>query len=102
MTVLDHAPAAAPDRHIASYTSLPTPAELCEELPLEPARAEQIARSREAVRAVLDGDRKSTRLNSSHVAISYAVFCLKKKTRNCYTNVWSCSRAKGLPAVITV
>ena len=24
-------------------------------------------------------DRKSTRLNSSHVAISYAVFCLKKK-----------------------
>src|SRR5690625_7408466 len=26
-------------------------------------------------------DRKSTRLNSSHVAISYAVFCLKKKNR---------------------
>src|SRR5690606_40893973 len=28
------------------------------------------------------GDRKSTRLNSSHVKISYAVFCLKKKKRN--------------------
>src|SRR3712207_8936292 len=28
-----------------------------------------------------DGDRKSTRLNSSHANISYAVFCLKKKTR---------------------
>src|SRR5690554_7695204 len=27
-------------------------------------------------------DRKSTRLNSSHVRISYAVFCLKKKTQN--------------------
>src|SRR5699024_11752561 len=27
-------------------------------------------------------DRKSTRLNSSHVSISYAVFCLKKKTIN--------------------
>src|SRR5690625_6322464 len=27
-------------------------------------------------------DRKSTRLNSSHVAISYAVFCLKKKKSN--------------------
>src|SRR5437660_6150624 len=27
-------------------------------------------------------DRKSTRLNSSHVAISYAVFCLKKKNRS--------------------
>src|SRR6201992_4473567 len=26
-----------------------------------------------------DGDRKSTRLNSSHPSISYAVFCLKKK-----------------------
>src|SRR5690625_6005627 len=28
-----------------------------------------------------DLDRKSTRLNSSHVAISYAVFCLKKQTK---------------------
>src|SRR3712207_8730040 len=28
------------------------------------------------------GDRKSTRLNSSHANISYAVFCLKKKKRN--------------------
>ena len=28
------------------------------------------------------GDRKSTRLNSSHQIISYAVFCLKKKTHN--------------------
>src|SRR5256885_10943697 len=27
-------------------------------------------------------DRKSTRLNSSHLVISYAVFCLKKKTRH--------------------
>src|SRR5690625_7111137 len=30
---------------------------------------------------VPNGDRKSTRLNSSHVAISYAVFCLKKKKK---------------------
>src|SRR5947209_12500084 len=29
-----------------------------------------------------EGDRKSTRLNSSHANISYAVFCLKKKTNN--------------------
>src|SRR3712207_8428387 len=28
------------------------------------------------------GDRKSTRLNSSHANISYAVFCLKKKTQS--------------------
>src|SRR5687768_15522377 len=31
--------------------------------------------------AWLDGDRKSTRLNSSHGYISYAVFCLKKKKK---------------------
>src|SRR2546422_2885654 len=30
------------------------------------------------------GDRKSTRLNSSHGYISYAVFCLKKKKKNTY------------------
>src|SRR3712207_8735611 len=30
-------------------------------------------------RAMIVGDRKSTRLNSSHANISYAVFCLKKK-----------------------
>src|SRR5256885_13804869 len=29
-------------------------------------------------------DRKSTRLNSSHLVISYAVFCLKKKKMTCY------------------
>src|SRR3989442_7800227 len=32
-------------------------------------------------------DRKSTRLNSSHVRISYAVFCLKKKKKNTSKNV---------------
>src|SRR5690625_5483206 len=31
----------------------------------------------ESLQKALRGDRKSTRLNSSHVAISYAVFCLK-------------------------
>src|SRR3712207_7751495 len=30
-------------------------------------------------------DRKSTRLNSSHANISYAVFCLKKKNKNIYS-----------------
>src|SRR5207253_10560286 len=35
------------------------------------------------------GDRKSTRLNSSHVAISYAVFCLKKKKRETLLSVKS-------------
>src|SRR5207253_6814203 len=35
--------------------------------------------TRGAVRAEQQRDRKSTRLNSSHVAISYAVFCVKNK-----------------------
>src|SRR2546427_7856395 len=33
-------------------------------------------------------DRKSTRLNSSHSQISYAVFCLKKKKKNTIDNRW--------------
>src|SRR5437763_11041147 len=37
-------------------------------------------------------DRKSTRLNSSHRCISYAVFCLKKKTNNCdFTFISDCT-----------
>ena len=37
----------------------------------------------EAIRDLIrNTDRKSTRLNSSHYAISYAVFCLKKKTQS--------------------
>src|SRR5207302_10620749 len=36
--------------------------------------------------SVNDEDRKSTRLNSSHVKISYAVFCLKKKKKKKYKN----------------
>src|SRR5690349_23003644 len=54
----------------------------------------------EAGRA-LRRDRKSTRLNSSHVEISYAVFCLKKKkkiVRKSYTS----GAATCLPALISV
>src|SRR3712207_8763995 len=38
---------------------------------------------------VSEGDRKSTRLNSSHANISYAVFCLKKKKINPYIYEYS-------------
>src|SRR5256885_6856207 len=58
--------------------------EVCEQVKQDPslsgtyvimlsAKGQQIDRER--------GDRKSTRLNSSHLVISYAVFCLKKKKR---------------------
>src|SRR5205814_5691374 len=45
------------------------------------SQAAASARIRELV-ASLTEDRKSTRLNSSHLGISYAVFCLKKKKNN--------------------
>src|SRR5438067_10597793 len=38
-------------------------------------------RDRTRLAQIFGRDRKSTRLNSSHVSISYAVFCLKKKKR---------------------
>src|SRR3712207_8050279 len=41
---------------------------------------EAFATVKEACRRLVGTDRKSTRLNSSHANISYAVFCLKKKT----------------------
>src|SRR6266446_6649195 len=41
-------------------------------------------------------DRKSTRLNSSHLVISYAVFCLKKKTNFLYGGVSFCSNSFSL------
>src|SRR5690625_1277395 len=48
----------------------------------EAARGRQSGRTQEIQRLIGRSlDRKSTRLNSSHVAISYAVFCLKKKNK---------------------
>src|SRR5690242_21213393 len=50
--------------------------------PVRPARARTfLERAGRARRAQRVGDRKSTRLNSSHMSISYAVFCLKKKKK---------------------
>src|SRR3712207_8029494 len=45
-------------------------------------RGQQIETSHQALQH--RGDRKSTRLNSSHANISYAVFCLKKKKNKLY------------------
>src|SRR5256885_12782757 len=44
-----------------------------------PGRVPQRIRYRLVVDGFKEPDRKSTRLNSSHLVISYAVFCLKKK-----------------------
>src|SRR3712207_8098489 len=42
----------------------------------------------------LGGDRKSTRLNSSHANISYAVFCLKKKKENSNNSMINYGKAR--------
>src|SRR5439155_25725891 len=47
--------------------------------PRTPGAARNAGKNHSALERVSQLDRKSTRLNSSHVAISYAVFCLKKK-----------------------
>src|SRR3712207_6900522 len=44
--------------------------------------AVELDQAQEVLHPVAPVDRKSTRLNSSHANISYAVFCLKKKTMN--------------------
>src|SRR3712207_7441252 len=49
------------------------------ELPPDKAEARQDPLENSMCQYVVNGDRKSTRLNSSHANISYAVFCLKKK-----------------------
>src|SRR5688572_31472110 len=50
--------------------------------PITPRRhAEEFSRNLSSFRQGKGEDRKSTRLNSSHSQISYAVFCLKKKKR---------------------
>src|SRR2546430_9223418 len=70
-------------------STLSTPLEVC----IQPAVA-------------LNPDRKSTRLNSSHSQISYAVFCLKKKTILCLharlrTTVMSSSNYISHPALFS-
>src|SRR2546426_2571435 len=44
-------------------------------------REQVIQRMQQAQKRAVQEDRKSTRLNSSHLVISYAVFCLKKKKK---------------------
>src|SRR5262245_64212653 len=57
--------------------------ELVEQLAPSRHQRQRILLARaELTRDRLVGDRKSTRLNSSHLGISYAVFCLKKKKNN--------------------
>src|SRR5690349_22881102 len=60
------------------FRSLRTPITLASD---RNARKKRAVRGRSPRSASTAADRKSTRLNSSHVEISYAVFCLKKKNK---------------------
>src|SRR5690625_6521409 len=77
MRWLTVAPAGQPDRHI--LLEVPAPPRLPEGTAA--TVRDLVTQGAMGTAAILsaDEDRKSTRLNSSHVAISYAVFCLKKK-----------------------
>src|SRR2546426_3833321 len=69
-------------------------------VPAAAARSSRSATGQRCSRVSLDsstelalwrgGDRKSTRLNSSHLVISYAVFCLKKKKKKNPMPVFEC------------
>src|SRR5205814_4564007 len=72
---------------LPSATELGVPEALLDAVEANPRKTER--RQVAALLAAWDsaalgvaGDRKSARLNSSHLGISYAVFCLKKKTRH--------------------
>src|SRR5256885_12857515 len=68
------------------FRSLALSLELLGPPPLRPFQASQCPRGQRSRNPaqVFSRDRKSTRLNSSHLVISYAVFCLKKKNTNQY------------------
>src|SRR5437763_9449694 len=74
------------------------------------SRAAELARARSPTRAIDPrapracaapgrGDRKSTRLNSSHRCISYAVFCLKKKTQPKFETIPALSNMTRVAAI---
>src|SRR5206468_4105976 len=84
--------AALPPRHIAeeqhraasphtpaAATKPPTAVATEKRVPPASARSPQLDLQRKLLGRLAHPDRKSTRLNSSHDQISYAVFCLKKK-----------------------
>src|SRR5688500_19299188 len=89
-TTLFRSPPEVVWRHVVTFPELPPPTELMFRAGVAaPTRARIEGSGVGAVRYcdfttgsfVEPIDRKSTRLNSSHLVISYAVFCLKKKIR---------------------
>src|SRR3712207_6929929 len=60
-----------------------------------PEQLQQVLADLAVVGQVGQGDRKSTRLNSSHANISYAVFCLKKKKNKHLSSILRCQATRN-------
>src|SRR3989442_2616197 len=83
--------------------STPFPTRRSSDLCLASEQADKVAREKiiEVLFTIYEHDlqatrdRKSTRLNSSHVRISYAVFCLKKKNKTWHTVARNCQKQYG-------
>src|SRR5258707_2525769 len=79
-------------RHFGGRPNVPCPVER----PPRPVDFTVYAAGNDLDRSRGRGDRKSTRLNSSHANISYAVFCLKKK-KEVYAFIFLSSAASTWP-----
>src|SRR2546429_3211761 len=80
------------------YTTLFRSSDADQIAPRPKSTSTRVAPQRKNNVPCLIGDRKSTRLNSSHGYISYAVFCLKKKKQSMYDRATSFP----LPPIITI
>src|SRR3712207_7072299 len=69
----------------SSYAPSLSRSHTCEAIVPSGSLAEDVKVTVEPVSSGFGEDRKSTRLNSSHANISYAVFCLKKKKKHIYS-----------------
>src|SRR2546429_6732665 len=78
-----------------------TPIKLSGDMVISNSDSPKIAVSGNNVYATWIGDRKSTRLNSSHGYISYAVFCLKKKNRSTGWSPTSPPGSNGRPGALS-
>src|SRR2546430_6943529 len=76
-----HRPDRLLDRHIRVHAVLIVEIDVIDAESLERGVTRRSHVLRTPIHAARLGDRKSTRLNSSHSQISYAVFCLKKKNK---------------------
>src|SRR5256885_10077582 len=74
------------------YTTLFRSITLCNPLELQL----YVVRRLNSLLGVLREDRKSTRLNSSHLVISYAVFCLKKKNSLLADSLWRTGTCRAI------